>query len=381
MMLDVRRWVGLREVLGVGVALSVVALSGCASPGPPRSPTLNLPGEVTKLTAVRRGTQVELTFGLPQKNTDKLPLKGERVTASFCRAVDAGKCLPVAGVKPVEFALLTDGHATIAELHDALPAELSSGTARVLAYRVELFNAAGHTARFSDPVYALAGTAPSAVEGLAAQGSRLGIVVSWKPVAGDGSVVALRREELAPKPKVVKKTEPVGKAGPVKTVPVKSGDEAGVVWLGVGDEKADAGMVLDATAEADEPYRYVAERRKTVQLGGRTLEMRSEASTAVVYVLHDVYPPPVPTDLSGAAFADADGKTAVDLIWQPVVDAGLSGYNVYREGKKLNGEPVRLPAFHDVVPGAGHYRYRVTAVDEKGNESAGVVTVVEAGGP
>ena len=373
MMLDVRRWVGLREFLGAGLALAVVVLSGCASPGPPRSPTLNLPGAVTKLTAMRRGAAVELEFVLPQRNTDRLPLKGDRVTASFCRAVDAGKCVAVAGVKPVEFALLTNGQPTVAELKDELPVELSGGAARVLAYRVELFNVAGKTAGFSDPVYAAAGVAPAAVEGLAARGSRLGVVVSWKPVAGDGSVVALRREELAPKP-----------------VDAKAKKTDSVVWLGAEGEAAknDVGMVLDTSAVEGEPYRYMAERRKTVQLGGRTLEMRSEASVAVVYVLHDVYPPPVPTDLSGAAFADASGGTAVDLIWQPVVDAGLSGYNVYRaagedtgRGKKLNGEAVRLPAFHDVLPGAGRYRYSVTAVDAKGNESGAVETVVEAGKP
>jgi hypothetical protein len=371
MMLDVRRWVGLREIGGVGAALLAGALSGCASPGPPKSPTLNLPGEVTKLTAVRRGTQVELAFGLPQKNTDKLPLKGDHVTASFCRAVDAGKCLPVAGVKPVEFALMTNGQAAVAELKDSLPVELSSGAARVLAYRVELFNAVGKTAGFSDAVYAAGGAAPTTVEGLTAQGSRLGVVVSWKPVAGDESVVALRREELAPKP-----------------VDAKGKKTDSVVWLGVEGEaaKVDGGMVLDSNAATDESYRYVAERRRTVQLGGRSLEMRSELSIGVVYVLHDVYPPPVPTDLSGAAFADASGRTAVDLIWQPVEDAGLSGYNVYRaaaedagRGKKLNGEAVKLPAFHDVLPGVGRYKYSVTAVDAKGNESAAVVTVVGAG--
>jgi len=350
----------------------VVAMSGCASPGPPRSPTLNLPAEVTKLTAMRRGAAVELEFVLPQRNTDRLPLKGDRVTASFCRAVDAGRCLPVAGVKPVEFALVTNGQATVAELKDELPAELSGGAARVLAYRVELFNAVGKTAGFSDAVYAAAGSAPAPVEGLAVEGSRLGVVVSWKPVAGDGSVVALRREELAPKPVDAK---------------AKKTDSA-VVWLGAEGEaaKVDGGMVLDTSAATDEPYRYMAERRKTVQLGGRTLEMRSEASVGVVYVLHDVYPPPVPTDLSGAAFADVSGGTAVDLIWQPVEDVGLSGYNVYRaaaedagRGKKLNGDPVRMPAFHDVLPVAGRYRYSVTAVDARGNESAAVETVVETG--
>jgi len=65
---------------------------------------------------------------------------------------------------------------------------------------------------------------------------------------------------------------------------------------------------------------------------------------------------------------------------------GLSGYNVYRaaaedagRGKKLNGDPVRMPAFHDVLPVAGRYRYSVTAVDARGNESAAVETVVETG--
>jgi len=132
-----------------------------------------------------------------------------------------------------------------------------------------------------------------------------------------------------------------------------------------------------------------------VQLGGRTIEMRSVVSAGVVFTLHDVYAPPVPTDLSAAEFAvsneDPAQGVAVDLIWQPVQDAGLSGYNVYRQAldaggaavgvrQRLNSVPVKLPGYHDVLSAAmsrTRYRYSVTAVDAKGNESAACETTLE----
>jgi hypothetical protein len=380
-----RRWgcVALAGTLLVGGMLA-----GCASPGVPRPPSLNLPAEVKDLTAMRRGDAVELRFTVPQRNTDHLLLKGDTVSAVICRAVGGGACVALAGKK--DFARVTGNHATAAVMRDVLPAELAAGAARAVSYRVELFDVAGKTAGFSEPVYALAGAGLPVVSNLSAEGSRLGVVLSWPSLDKDGQV-AVRREDLAPKP-VVREAKTAAKpAGKSKsTIPVAShgGEEAGVVWLGVPAEATD--KMLDTTAVAGESYRYVAEHRRTVQVGGRALEMRSEASAAVVFALRDVYPPEMPVDLTAAAFAvkegDASAGIAVDLIWQPVEDAGLRGYNVYREiagvKTKLTAEPVKLPAFHDVLgAGAGSVRYSVTAVSTGGNESAAVTTVVDASQP
>ena len=376
---------------------------GCASPGVPRSPSLNLPGPVNDLSALRRGTSVDLHFTMPQHNTDHLPLRADTMTATLCRAVETAVCVPVAALSNQIFARVTNGHPTVATLHDTLPDVLTSGSPRLLSYRVELFNALGHTAGFSDPAYTVAGAAPPAVEGLSVQGSRLGVVVSWNGDA-DTSKVTLRREDLAPKPPPPTSSKPpAGKSSLPHATKASAEDEPNVVWLTAAppasDAPARADILLDTTALADEPYRYAAERRRSVQLGGRTLEMRSALSAPIPFTLHDIYPPPVPTDLSAASFAvsntDPAAGLAIDLIWQPVDDAGLSGYNIYRQSidangtptsptKRLNGTPLRLPAFHDTLPAAAteqRYRYSVTSVDAKGNESAACVTTLNPNQP
>ena len=64
-----------------------------------------------------------------------------------------------------------------------------------------------------------------------------------------------------------------------------------------------------------------------------------------------------------------------DLIWAPVTNADLAGYNVYRSEAnsaaiKLNSELVKSPSYRDsaVAPGKT-YSYAVSAVDVRGNES------------
>ena len=60
----------------------------------------------------------------------------------------------------------------------------------------------------------------------------------------------------------------------------------------------------------------------------------------------------------------------------PVTAADLEGYNVYRHEAggvpvKVNTEPIRMPAFRDVQVVSGKkYFYSVSAMDQRGNESA-----------
>ena len=64
------------------------------------------------------------------------------------------------------------------------------------------------------------------------------------------------------------------------------------------------------------------------------------------------------------------------LIWAPVTDADLDGYNVYRHEPgeqlvKVNPELVKTPAYRDLnVVSGKNYLYSVSAVDARGNESA-----------
>jgi len=90
--------------------------------------------------------------------------------------------------------------------------------------------------------------------------------------------------------------------------------------------------------------------------------------------VHDVFPPAVPAGVQ-AVFSGPGQQAFIDLIWTPVGDADLAGYNVYRHEAgaapmKVNAELVRTPGYRDsqVAPGKNYF-YSVTAVDERGNES------------
>src|SRR5580692_2782712 len=95
---------------------------------------------------------------------------------------------------------------------------------------------------------------------------------------------------------------------------------------------------------------------------------------AEAWFADDVFPPAVPTGLQ-AVFSGPGQKAFIDLVWAPVTDADLAGYNIYRsEGGgpaiKLNVELVRAPAYRDANVQAGkHYSYSVSSVDQRGNES------------
>jgi hypothetical protein len=261
---------------------------------------------------------------------------------------------------------------------------------------VELFNTAGRSAGASEPVFAAAGEVPRAVEAFRAEGSGAGIVLRWTTEAQVTGEVMVKREDLnapAPKERPAKKTAPATKGiggRKVHTATTKGAAHPGaskdenVVWLHAedGGPDHDSGGLLDATAKADEPYRYTAMRSRSVMLDGHKLEMRSELSDAVAITLRDVFPPGVPQGVLVAGFPVEGSYTlAADLVWQPDTESDLAGYNVYRQvlaadgvagaAVKLTEKPVALPSFPDasVAHGVG-YRYTVTAIDVKGNESA-----------
>ena len=386
MMFLSQRSVCFARLSGGLIVLSCVF--GCASPLPPRPPSLHLPAKVKVLSAERRGNDVVVRFATPERTTDDQPITTP-VMASLCRAVGDGPCgatssfpakVKIAG--PVEWV-------------DVLPPGLAAGAPRRLAYRVELFNANGRSTGASDPAFVAAGEAPGAVEAFKAEGSHGGIVLRWAPEAKATGEVLVKREDLnaaPPKPAPVKKDAPASKgaggrkihsSAPAKASVGASKDES-TVWLHAaeGTPGHDSGGLVDATARADEPYRYTAVRRRTVTLDGHELEMWSDATEGIEITLTDVFPPGVPQGLVVAGFpVEGSDKLAADLAWQPDAESDLAGYNVYRQtlaanglagaAVKLNAALVALPSFHDAAVARGMaYRYTVTAVDNKGNESA-----------
>ena len=105
------------------------------------------------------------------------------------------------------------------------------------------------------------------------------------------------------------------------------------------------------------------------------MDFESEDSPVVQVLPHDIFPPATPTGLQ-AVFSGTGQKSFIDLTWAPNTEADLAGYNVFRaEGgaapERINQQLVKAPAFRDENVAAGQrYIYTVSAVDERGNESA-----------
>ena len=429
------------EAVALGAALGLALLSGCASPGPPQPPSLKLPEVVTGLAASRVGDAVLLQWTTPSRTTDKLLIAGP-IEAEICRetlaaaapttAAKAGQSAAFgatlgarksAVLSPCSPVLLRERVTPgVSEEVDPLPAELTSGPAQLLAYRVQLRNAAGHTAGASAAVFAASGPAPQAIGQLRGRATKAGAVLEWRAEAGGADAIELERTILEPP------SATANSMTPSKTVAMAPAATA----AGPGSERngglpgaakeplesrfraggaADEGGTVDRTVQIGHTYRYTAQRVRHVELGGqRRLEVRCVPSAEVTVVMQNVFPPEAPAGLvavpgftgqmsAGQTPGQNAGPTggeqattqiqrpAIDLSWEPDLEPRIAGYRVYRRDldgedasawRRLDSELVPVAAYRDLSVVAGRrYAYRVTAVSEAGNESAPSEEVVE----
>jgi hypothetical protein len=391
--------------LAAAAAAPLIALvAGCASPGPPHPPSLNLPEVVKDLSAERVGDVVHLHWTTPETTTDRIDIKGA-MTAEICRitasapASQTPACIPIARL-PVQ-----SGPTRGAE---TLPPVLTVDPPSLLAYRVQIFNVHGRSAGLSPEAFAAAGTAPLPVEQLRATPTRDGAMLEWQqkstsaaveldrlPVGPDGVVIEPPQRKAASKssPRLTLK-KPSGSqpkptpASAPKPLPITAPPPI-EVKLRTPPQPADTGGTIDHTAQAGETYQYTAQRVRSFSLNGHTLELRSTASPPVTVVMRDTFPPHAPSGLEAVPGGTTAADRSIDLSWTPDTDADLAGYIVYRQevnergvvagtATRLNLTPVAGPAYRDQTAMAGHrYAYRVTAVDAAGNESAPSADVQE----
>ncbi|HEY6446151.1 MAG TPA: hypothetical protein VIY53_06805 [Acidobacteriaceae bacterium] len=338
--------------------------AGCGAPAAPLPPTLNLPQPVRDLAAVRAGDIVHLTFSVPQKTTDKLPVRGP-ITATLCRSVDTGPCQP-AGT------LAIPAQAKSASMDDALPPELRQGPPRLLVYKVAILNHAAKSFAESAPAWTAAGAAPAPVTGLTATPRRNGIMLSWHGTAAPADVVRFDRTRTSAPP-----SQPESKENNTFIGRKAAPEEPAEQVLRVPETASGhLSFAVDTTAHTGSSYRYVAQRVQQVTLGNRTLDVASSPALPVETAYRDVFPPPVPTGLVSAS--DTAAK-AIDLDWTPDVDPGLAGYIIYRRVAGSNrpperisapGKPVTTSSWSDTSATPGQrYAYSVSAIDTSGNES------------
>ncbi|MGD0799939.1 MAG: fibronectin type III domain-containing protein [Terracidiphilus sp.] len=359
--------------LSIAVA-SALLLAGCGTPGAPQPPSLKLPIPVADLAASRAGNQVSLTWTMPKKNTDKLLLKGD-VAVHLCRQEIAGKCDP-AGAE-LHFAPGAEGVFT-----DTLPAALAVGPPRPLSYFVELRNRNGRSAGLSNAAIVLAGEAPAPVTGLTAELRKQGVLLHWTNVQAEQSTaIRLRRKLLTPPPAkshdglLAPQPEPL--------------EQNLLVDACAPDHRASGCHALDKNIRFGQSYQYRAQRVARITVNGQTLELAGVLSAPLRIEAQDIFPPETPTGLAAVATTGDNTPNAppfaIDLSWQPVTDADLAGYAVYRrEGDSAwqrisPAAPLVPPGFHDTQVLPGHsYRYCVTALGQNGHESPRSVETEES---
>ena len=344
------------------LALSApLMFTACATIGPPQPPSLELPKPPSDLRAMRKGEHVTLTWTAPSITTDRQKIRSQGPTR-ICRGlakeltqcgVLVGEALPQPSSAPTHA-----GKQKVAGSYtDSLSPQLQSDDPSAFAtYAVEVLNAGGRSAGLSNQVrVSLVRTLPSPQD-FAAQVTGQGVVLTWTntiPAASPTSAVHYVY-------RVYRRLE-------------GSGEQILVGEVAAGNERSLS--LTDSGIEWEKTYEYRAETVTVIAQEDKTgLRIEGDETPAVKVFVHDVFPPAVPSGLQAVSSGPGQ-KSFIDLVWAPLTDVDLDGYNVYRheEGTpavKITAEPVKAPAYRDtnVVPGK-RYFYSVSAVDVRGNES------------
>lgn len=354
----------MRERDGISVVLCLCLsflFPGCATIGPPQAPSLELPKPPVDLRARRKGDRVILTWTVPTVTTDRQRVRGLGPTR-ICRSSDpaATQCLPVGEAAPLAESAAAGnaaGQKITNTYTDTLPTRAEREPFGSIYYAVEVLNSNGRGAGLSKPVAVMLAEALPPPRDFSARVSDQGVVLTWT-----GELLSL------PYPQVVRHLYRVYRRLE------GSQQEVLVGQVEVGSEARPS--LTDQSFEWGRTYYYHADTLTIVaQAGKAEIQIEGDDSAEVKVFADDVFPPAVPSGLQ-AVFSGPGQQAFIDLIWTPVTDMDLAGYNVYRreEGAaavKVNVELVKAPAYRDLSVGSGRkYSYSVSAVDVRGNESA-----------
>ncbi len=411
---------------------SLAGMSGCASIGPPQAPSLELPRPPSDLRAARKGDKVTLTWTIPSRTMDRQGMRYLGKTR-ICRSVDrvnVEHSLDRAGVEhpegdrtlgvdlsfkecetavgevapPANFveARKSSAKKLTATFTDTLPSTIQQADPTgFAAYGVEVMNEAGRAAGLSNQVrVTLTPTIPPFAS-FSAQTNAQGVLLSWlcpppsgrrvgvkylfriyrRPADSTGETKIAETKIADTKTGETKIAETkiaeldatdcvVGHGGLTNVTSQPSGEAPGTTEA---QDKV-VSSFLDQNLEWERAYFYRGTVVSVVESAGKPVEVEGDDTPEVKVFAHDVFPPSVPSGVQ-AVFSGPGQQTFIDLIWAPVTDADLDGYNVYRHEEggaavKVNSELVKTPAYRDMQVVAGKtYFYSVSAVDQRGNES------------
>jgi predicted phage tail protein len=306
--------------------------------GDPLYPALNLPSRVNDLAAVERGNKIAVAFTIR-------PLTTEGMTLKSIGSMDLR-----IGPNPDESGFNAERWAATATRID-VPAPGAPGPVTASAplrewigkevwIGVRIGNTKGRTSEWSNFVTRTIQpplATPTAFQAIA---TPEGVRLEWK-APNESKFRVYRRTE----------------------------SEQGPSELAIADQPE----YVDASAEYGKTYEYFVQ--------GVSGDAESDAANlAKPIVPQDTFPPATPASVTATT-----GVSTIDVAWERNTERDFKEYRVYRTVNDAPFEKVAEglagPSYSDAKVESGkRYRYRITAVDQVGNESA-PSTVVEAGAP
>jgi hypothetical protein len=337
---------------------ALLMLTACATIGPPLPPSLELPKPPSDLRATRKGDRVILSWTAPSVTTDRQMVRSLGPTR-ICRgsATQLTQCGVPVGEAAAQPRPSTSKQKVTGTYTDSLPAQLQSDNpSGFMTYAIEVLNAGGRSAGLSNQARVPLVRTLAPPQDFAARVTGQGVVLSWTsdlPTANSTPVRYLYR--------VYRRLE--GSQVPMLAGEIPAGSEPSL-------------SLTDSAIEWEKTYEYRAETVTVIaQENKPEVQVEGDDTPEIKVFADDVFPPAVPSGLQAVSSGPGQ-KTFIDLVWAPVSDVDLDGYNVYRheEGSapvKVNAEVLKAPAYRDASVAAGKsYVYSVSAVDVRGNESA-----------
>jgi hypothetical protein len=290
--------------------------------------------QVKDLVAVQRGDKIEVSFRTPARTTDNLSIKKfseidlrigpALVPFDFATWAETAKSFtivpPPAGdpfdPKPIPMSA-------------SIPLEGFLGKTVAVAVRTTIKGEDNYSAWSNRIVLEVAAPLNPPTD-LRLAASADGVVLNWQASQGAKGYRILRQ---APTDK-------------------------NIVEMGNTDQPP----YVDKTSQFDVEYSY-----QVIATNGSAESLPSAAAKITPV---DTFPPSVPTGLTALA-----GPTSIEVSWRRSPEADVAGYFVYRSvdggNYEKQGDIVTLPAFSDPKVEHGKtYRYQISSVDKKNNESA-----------
>jgi len=333
--------------------LGVLLTAGCGSVGEPLPPLLHIPEQSHDFRARQVQDSVLLEWTWPALTTEGMPASVvTRFDVHALAMSGPGEAPPldVFERESTQLASLSGDDLKTSEpggrLNLRLPAEPMRG--KILALAVRAQSRRGRVGGFSN-LFVLGVIAPPARPGdPLIQVEPTDIVLTWEPAPGADSYQVLRAEKSD---------------GPFRE-------------LGRSIEP----QFRDNAFQWDRQYFYRVKSFARSQSG----EVEGGASGTIAVDARDRFAPATPSGLRAVV-----GTASVELSWQHNSEPDVAGYRVWRGDSAGNLAPLAAELLRaanytdsEVRPGQTYF-HAVSAVDEKGNESARCeavsVTVPEAG--